>query len=177
VPGRYHSLIGFEGGQQLELVAEWRGKRITARTRKPYPARIDTVTVRVDASVVPPELVWEGTYLPTSEEAYGAGIRIYSQDSVIGYAGEGTLARITDAAPDGRIHLVGRFPWHGVLPDSATLGVMSYDQPYYDYQISRGYANPPPTSLFSGSIRSNVRGDGVGVVWASTFSARTFRFR
>ncbi len=182
--GFYRSQVLFAPGEQLELFAEWHGKKITAKTRRPATPQVESFRAYLDSSVQPTMLVCEGTFVPLYDELYTSWIDIYispwDTTQYIRIPQERrTYLRVNDAAPDGRIHVSERYRNAPSLPDSITIEVLALDKAYYDYWVSQGDPGSsgfPRSSLFSGAFRSNVKGDGVGVVWGTTSNRKVLRF-
>ncbi len=177
--GTYRSQVGFKPGEQLELFAEWHGKKVTAKTRRPLTPQIEAFRVSVDSSVQPPALVCDGEFVPHSGEAYQPNFFVWIGNVGIYYREEHGMKRIEDAERDGKVHLTMNIRILSAFPDSVAFEVNAYDKAYYDYWVSQGdpaLSGLPRSSLFSGSFRSNVKGDGVGVVWGTSWNRKVILF-
>ncbi|MBI5472190.1 MAG: hypothetical protein HY961_07580 [Ignavibacteriae bacterium] len=173
VRGLYRGYVLPEGAD-IELQADWRGKKVTARVKKPTRPQIDTLWMSVDSSMVPPTIRCGGTYVATENVAYFASISV-RMDTDRFEKGWRFLKGDDGTSGAERIQLAAEFPFQAGATCRVYMIVDAYDRAYYDYHLSEGYGSLPPTSLFSGSIRSNIKGDGIGIVWANSSSSRVIQ--
>jgi hypothetical protein len=173
----YHfANFNFVEGQEYQLVASWKGKSVRARTTKPYQADIDTLFASLRTSGGRTYVTISSSFRPRPRETYDVYLTAYNAD-------EGTeeflsdFFTVSDASADGSIHISRSIEWRGsAAPRTVAILVISYDWPYYEYIISSGnhlYEGRPRYLVFAGTFKSNVEGDGVGLVWGENYSRST----
>lgn len=178
-PGGYTSTLVPVEGRAYRLFASWRGKSITARTTKPYRPAIDSVggLLRVENSRT--YVLVNASFSVREGEAYTAHISLIAgRKRVYVDVSDGQYFTTREAAPDGKIHLRQDIEIDPDLllrqPDSVGILVRAVNWHYYEFVKTRRVSNTPPTYLaVSGGYKSNVEGDGVGLVWAESLSWRT----
>ncbi len=164
-------------GSECELIVQWNGKEVKAKTRIPYPPTIDTIISSRTLTNGGMLDSYEATITPRPDECYLYSLAIYGGPSGSGFS-ENRPRTMKDTLADGKL----RFYASGVFAqiDSVTVYAYSIDLPFYDWYISRGntdFTGLPLSSYFSGPFRSNVKGDGVGLFVGRNFSLKTIRTR
>jgi hypothetical protein len=176
--GEYRCDLSLSPGQNVVMYLDWHGKKVTASTSMPYPAHIDTVITMVDSSAHPWVLSFDCIVTPRPTEAYAVFWSGRSDSTSFSSDDEFALARSQDASNDGKLHFAKQYPLVRDRVDSLFFYIRSYDMPYYDFFASQGnpdFGNVPLITYFTGPVRWNVRGDGVGLFVARNYVTKTVR--
>ncbi|MEP7219980.1 MAG: DUF4249 family protein [Bacteroidota bacterium] len=177
ISGIRYEAVGLipESGKVYQLNAEWHGKHVTAVTRVPFPAVVDTITFFPFAYPNKPDKAYyrmDLRVIPGVQEVYGITYQFKNSDSAWVNGGSlkdrGSAVRSQDTLADGRAHILSRsdHPLEGPPPFSGSVALFSFDAPYYDYFLTYANGDEPGDRVLANTgekIRWNVHGDGVGM--------------
>ena len=170
--------ISIFAGRVYTVTVEWNGKRAWANTLAPFPPFIDTVIVGRHNTLDGPVYTAEALVTPHTGEIYMPIWDFASNDTLFTLISQ-TQGPLTaeDVAEDGCIHFrfVFRLPSAPGPFEHLLFTCYSYDRPYYDYYISRGdpgFSGVPTYSYFTGPVRWNVQGEGIGLFVGQAMNVR-----
>jgi hypothetical protein len=161
-------------GSEYRLDVEWHGRRAWAVTRIPVGPDMDTVIITHNTALPEQPPMVHVVLTPRAGEVLFASVEAHAGSHYRSWKEQGPL-RPGDAAGDGKLHLSFQLQPVSTELDSVWVSTSSFDAPYYDYYISRGdidYRGPPGASYFTGPVRWNVHGDGVGLFMGRNQSSR-----
>ena len=153
-------------GQRIRLEAQWRGKVVEASTVIPYP--VDLTSCRISADTVR----GRGYFLETTvrmrpNETYGQTYEIRRSGTALEGGRFTEVVRLADSDVTGEARIVESYDFSLDPSDTVVAVVHSYDQPFYDFFITRGSNAPGYDDLLfrqtGGPINWNVSGDGIGL--------------
>ena len=167
VPGLYHAAgLHVVAGETYQLSAEWQGKRVSASTRVPFPPSIVASTATAVAGT-PSQLTLESRVRVASAEVYG---QTWSTVASTGSDRGGSfteIGRAADADPNGEVVIAESYVLSVAPAETLFAVVHAFDQPFYDFFISKGGNVPGYDDLLfrevGGFVSWNVTGDGIGL--------------
>ena len=181
VPGLYQAQgLSIVSGETYELTAEWQGKRVSATTRVPFPPSVVSSTATIDSAATD-RLTLQSLVRVGASEVYG---QTWSTTGSGGAenGGEFTeIGRASDADLNGEVLISESYSLTVAPGDTLFAVIHAFDQPFYDFFISRGGNVPGYDDLLfreiGGFVSWNVEGDGIGIFLGRATTRTRAEFR